>query len=235
MRTTVLHALLTIVLATQAGAAQADGAWFTDEREAADALSEGATPDVFECIQCDVDDVHHRTTRSFIRRLLEEYAVAGRPARGAFLLRERTRPRFAFDTDGTTASLQAVCSDGGWSPSLTRWDYDLGDEEAVPVATACVPTLAPVTPIRMSCHGCDLDQPQLDAGIREQLEAAHWALLKDEGPVNSGMIFITDSASGGFRRLAFRSYPGRIFLGPANGFYRSVPVGDLAGRLARSP
>lgn len=239
--------LLTLFLAlTLAGTADADtdASWFVGEREAVHALSDGAALNVFECMQCDVDDVRHAMTRTFIGHLLEEFDASGQPVTGAFLLRERARPRYAIGAedaapaavDGDAASEGLACASGdGWTPSITRWEYDLERMEALPVYTACVPVLAPLTPMRMSCRDCDLDRPQLDADIREQLEAAYWALLEGQGPVSSGTLFFTDLVKGGFRRLDFRAYADRVYLGPADGQYYAVPVGERAGGLAQTP
>lgn len=239
--------LLTLLLAlTLAGAADADTdvSWFAGEAEAVHALSDGGALNVFDCMQCDADDVRHAMTRTFIGHLLEEFSASGQPVTGAFLLRERARPRYAVSADdglpravqvGAVPEERDCGSDERWTPSITRWEYDLGRQEALPVYTACVPALAPVSPMRMSCRGCDLDHPQLDAAIREQLEAAYWALLESQGPVSSGTIFFTDLVKGGFRRLDFRAYADRVYLGPADGQYYAVPVGDQAQGLAQTP
>ena len=241
MRNTLFFPLIALGAITATGPASAGDTWFDSERDAVHALSNGAALEVFECTQCDADNTSHRTTLDFIGHLLEELRDNDQPSKGAFLLRERIQPRFHLDDDlqdeqGETIARAARtgCDNEGWSPSLTRWDYDLDRDEARPVHSACLVFTEEPTPIRMSCKGCDLESLGQSVDIREQLEAAHWALFEDRDSVTSGVIIVTDSVNSGFRRLDFRAYPEAVYLGPADGDYYRIPL-DRSKDLAQAP
>ncbi|MEM1412490.1 MAG: hypothetical protein AAGH19_09030 [Pseudomonadota bacterium] len=213
-----------------------DFAWFAGEADAIAALSQDQTLAVFECTQCDVDNAYHQTTRDLMIHLLGELRANEQPTRGTFLLRERTPPRYYRQNAGEVELQGAVrpgCSQARWVPSLTRWSYDLDADQASPGTSACLGSLEEQEPIRMSCAGCDLDRFVQSPALLEQLKAAHWALFSNRG-VSSGFIIITDSQDRGFRRLDYRAYPAGLYLGPADGDYFRVPVGE-SPELVQTP
>lgn len=245
MRRILFFSLVALGATTLSDRAAAEHTWFEFERDAVHALSDGAALEVFDCTQCDADNAKHRTTLEFIGHLLDELRAHEQPAQGAFLLRERVQPRFYVDDyveelveengDDTVAlTSRPGCGDQGWSPSLTRWAYDLDKDEARPLSSACLAFTEEAAPIRMSCKGCDLERLGEAEDIREQLEAAHWALFEDRGTVTSGVIIVTDSVNSGFRRLDFRAYRDTIYLGPADGDYYRISLGS-GPELAQSP
>lgn len=247
--------------------AMGESAWFETEQDAIHGLSDGDSLPIFECTECDADNVRHRTTRAFIGHLLDELRAHGQPERGAFLLRERVQPRYYLSEHGPShstlgdgdereeassfeglpgepealaqgeapagietgvgrnAALATVdCDRNGWSPSLTRWDYDLVRNEARPRYSACLPFTHEPAPIRMSCQGCNLEALSQAPDIREQLKSAHWALFEGRNAVSSGVVIVTDSANRGFRRLDFRAYADTVYLGPADGDYYRISL-----------
>ena len=238
MQRILLISLVALGATAMAGDAAAEHAWFETERDAAHALSDGQALEVFECTQCDADNASHKTTLDFIGHLLEELRTHEQPAQGAFLLRERVQPRYYVDEvleeDGDKAlayTERVGCDEQGWSPSLTRWEYDLEKDVARPLFSACLSFTEEASPIRMSCKGCDLEQLAEAVDFREQLEAAHWALFEDRVSVASGVIIVTDSVNKGFRRLDFRAYRDAVYLGPSDGDYYRIPLAtgpDLA-------
>lgn len=249
MRRILKLSLAALAATTLSSHTLAEHAWFETERDAAHALSDGPALEVFECTQCDADNASHRTTQVFIGHLLAELRTQEQPAQGAFLLRERVQPRFYVDGPGVGESGvggqeekgeepegftdRAGCDDQGWSPSLTRWVYDLDKDEARPVFSACLAFTEASAPIRMSCKGCDLERLTEAGEFREQLEAAHWALFEDRVGVASGVIIVTDSVNSGFRRLDFRAYRDAVYLGPSDGDYYRIPLG--APDLVQAP
>jgi hypothetical protein len=221
-----------------AGHADVESAWFTTERNALHALSEGRVLPVLECDGCDADDPLHRTTGETLRQILGEFQVNGLPATGAFVLRERVTPRYTRGV-ALQAAEPSGCSPAGWSPSLTLWRYDLPSGAAEPVYTACLPFLDTVNSLRASCAGCDLDRLQpikpLVESLRESL--GPWA---DGGEpttvVRSGKLLVTDPTDRGFRRVDFRAYGSRVYLGPDQGQTEVVTLDmDPARSLAGTP
>ena len=249
MQRILFISLVALGATTLSDRAAAEHAWFEFERDAVHALSDGDRLEVFECTQCDADNASHRTTLAFIGHLLEELRAHEQPAQGAFLLRERVQPRYYVDDyveelaeelaeeagdEALAYTARSGCGDQGWAPSLTRWEYDLDRDEARPMFSACLAFTEEASPIRMSCKGCDLEQLGDAEDIREQLEAAHWALFEDRVSVASGVIIITDSVNSGFRRLDFRAYRDTVYLGPADGDYYRIPMGT-GSEIAQTP
>lgn len=216
--------------------ANAETAWFSTEGNALHALSDGAVLPVLECDRCDVDDPLHRTTAETLDQLLREFRANGLPAAGHFVLRERVEPRY---TRGDTVLQHDAfdCSALAWTPSLTLWRYDLANGEVEPQFTACVPFLDPETALRLSCSGCDLDRLQamtpVVEGLREAFEAREKRIQGGEShdvAVLSGEVLVTDPTDRGFRRVDFRAYDTRVYLGPDQGRTEVVALGLDSGR-----
>lgn len=230
MRLTPILGLLSLILAP-IGACHADpeATWFTTEQGAIHGLSDGRPLPVLECDRCDVDDPLHRQTAVTLNQILAEFRTNGLPASGEFILRERVEPRFS-SVERALEETQAGCSTSTWNPSLTLWRYDLRQGGAEPVFTACLPFLDPVRALRVSCAACDLDRLQTMTSLAEPLRE----FLNDSRP-DSGKLLVTDPSTGGFRRVDFRAYASRVYLGPDRGRTEVVVVGMDSGRtLARS-
>jgi hypothetical protein len=221
-----------------AGHADVESAWFSTERNALHALSEGNVLPVLECDGCDVDDPLHRTTGDTLRQVLDEFQINGLPATGTFVLRERVTPRY---TRGMALQDRepSGCSPAGWSPSLTLWRYDLPSGVAGPVYTACLPFMDAVTTLRASCADCDLDRLQPIKPLVESLRESLGFWTGDVGSpiaVRSGELLVTDPTDRGFRRVDFRAYGSRVYLGPDQGQTEVVTLDmDPARSLAGTP
>ncbi|MEE4174486.1 MAG: hypothetical protein V2I57_09580 [Xanthomonadales bacterium] len=228
-----LWAILSLlILPIGACLAEAETAWFSTEGNALHALSDGAVLPVLECDRCDADDPLHRTTAETLEQVLREFRANGLPGAGHFVLRERVAPRY---TTGETLLQHGAfdCSALAWTPSLTLWRYDLASGEAEPRFTACVPFLDPEMTLRLSCTDCDLDRLQamtpVVEGLRDSFETWHES---DTGHVRvlSGEVLVTDPSDRGFRRVDFRAYGSRVYLGPDQGRTEVVTLGLDAGR-----
>lgn len=202
-----------------AGHADVESAWFSTERDALHALADGGELPVLECDGCDADDPLHRTTGETLRQVLGEFQTNGLPATGTLVLRERVTPRFTRGTAFMDAE-SSGCSPAGWTPSLTLWRYDLPSGAAEPVFTACLPFLDPLTSLRVSCGACDLDRLQPIKPLVESLREAlgPWTGESETAlAVQSGELLVTDPTDRGFRRVEFRAYGSRVYLGPDQG------------------
>jgi hypothetical protein len=218
--------------------ADSESAWFSTERDALHALSDGSVVPVLECDGCDVDDPFHRTTGEHLRQVLGEFRANELPTTGFFVLRERVIPRY---TSGA-ASLregESHCASEAWAPSLTLWRYDLPGSMAEPVFTACLPFMAPVTTLRISCAECDLDRLQPIKPLVESLRESLGSGTEDEGSpvvIRTGELLVTDPTDRGFRRVDFRAYGSRVYLGPDDGQTEVVTLEmDPARALAGAP
>ncbi len=235
--------LLALLLAPYVAChADSESAWFSTERDALHALSDGSVIPVLECDGCDADDPFHRTTGDNLRQVLGEFRANELPATGFFVLRERVIPRY---TSGT-ASLHeepSHCAAKAWAPSLTLWRYDLPGSVAEPVFTACLPFMEPVTTLRISCSECDLNRLQpikpLVESLRESLGTGgedEEARVEARVAVRTGELLVTDPTDRGFRRVDFRAYGSRVYLGPDEGQTEVVTLEmDPARALAGAP
>ncbi len=199
--------------------ADSEFTWFSTERDALHALSDGGVLPVLECNGCDVDDPQHRTTVETLRQVLREFQANGLPTIGAFVLRERVTPRFTHATMIPDADRQG-CSSTEWTPSLALWRYDLASGWVKPVFTACLPFLDVETTLRVSCAECDLDQLQPIRTLEEGLYRSLGSPVHEaQSPfvVRTGELLVTDPTDRGFRRVEFRAYGSRVYLGPDEG------------------
>jgi hypothetical protein len=195
--------------------ADSESTWFSTELDALHALADGTVLPVLECDGCDVDDPLHRTTGETLQQVLREFQANGLPTIGAFVLRERVTPRFTYAAAIPDAD-PSGCATADWTPSLALWRYDLASGWVKPVYTACLPFLDAETNLRVSCADCDLDALQPNRSLVEGLRHSLGSPTREAQvpmTVRTGELLVTDPTDRGFRRVEFRAYGSRVYLG----------------------